>query len=262
MVAKNYQNDEKIPPLGTTTSIRGTPAAYVALWSAIISIFYTIPFSVIIGPGGAFPLSTALYGIVCIILGPAASVAFLVGTLIGSFIAPYISFLGPLTLVGPVITGFSGGLLVLKERDYTLHVFLLGLIVVILYLTLIQILGLMNLPIHYLPLAVVGDAIPASVLYLLTFRKLRRWLSSNELKKLTLATFIITYFLISTILHYTEWIFVNILLLLPLSLNIFIEFVFTWWERLVLAIFGGLVGGPAIYAIKNAKIRKPANVIW
>jgi hypothetical protein len=109
--------ERKILPL-ESTNIDGAPVAYVVIMAAVITVLSFIPFSLILGSVGSFPLSQGVLGLVGWVLGPVAGgVASGVGTLIGIFLAPHTA--GPVPVVrflGSVFASFAAGAMVLGEK--------------------------------------------------------------------------------------------------------------------------------------------------
>lgn len=99
-------------------SIDGTPIAYIIVWSAILAVlsFIPIPVSVVLGIGGTFPLSQALYALTGFVLGPwAGALAAGVGRLIGIFAAPHTAAAGLPSVLFAIIWAAAGGILVQKK---------------------------------------------------------------------------------------------------------------------------------------------------
>ena len=85
MTNPNLPNGEQ-PPRGverevrslSSTQIDGAPIAYIIVMAAVVTALSFIPFSLIIGSGGSFPLSQGVLALVGWVLGPVAG-AFLPG---------------------------------------------------------------------------------------------------------------------------------------------------------------------------------------
>lgn len=103
--------ERQVKFLGGAT-IDGAPIAYIVVLAAVVTALSFIPFSVIMGVGGSFPLSQAVYGLLGWVLGPiAGAVASGIGTLIGVFVAPYTAAVWPVRLLGALVATFAAGLM-------------------------------------------------------------------------------------------------------------------------------------------------------
>ena len=99
-------------------TVDGAPIAYVIALAAVVSAlsFVPIPISAVLGFGGAFPLSQAVYPLVGFILGPwAGALAAGIGRIIGVFIAPHTASTGLLSTAVAIVTAWAGGVLVQKK---------------------------------------------------------------------------------------------------------------------------------------------------
>ncbi len=99
-------------------SIAGAPIAYIIVLAAVVAVlaYVPIPVSAILGIGGAFPMSQAVYPLVGIILGPGAgALAAGIGRLIGVFLAPHTASTGLLSTLIAMVTAGSAGLFVQRK---------------------------------------------------------------------------------------------------------------------------------------------------
>jgi len=109
--------ERKVPLVGGTT-IDGAPIAYVIVLAAVVAVlsFVPIPISAVLGLGGTFPLSQAIYALVGFVLGPwAGALAAGIGRIIGVFLAPHTASSGLLSAAVAVVTAWAGGVLVQKK---------------------------------------------------------------------------------------------------------------------------------------------------
>ncbi len=114
------KGEERRVELARGAAIDGAPIAYVIVLAAVVAVlsFIPIPISAVLGLGGTFPLSQAIYPLVGFILGPwAGALAAGVGRLIGVFIAPHTASTGLLSTVVAVVTAWAGGILVQRKRN-------------------------------------------------------------------------------------------------------------------------------------------------
>jgi hypothetical protein len=115
--------ERKVERIGGA-EIDGAPLAYVIVWSAVLAVlsFVPIPVSAVLGIGGTFPMSQAVYALVGVILGPwAGALAAGIGRLIGIFAAPHTATAGIPSVVIAMVWAAAGGVLVGKRnRDWLL----------------------------------------------------------------------------------------------------------------------------------------------
>ena len=114
-------------------AIDGAPIAYVTVLAAVIAVlsFVPIPVSSVLGLGGTFPLSQAIYPLVGFLLGPwAGAVAAGVGRVIGVFIAPHTASSGLLSAVVAAVTAWAGGILVQRRNSTWLFPAMMALFLV------------------------------------------------------------------------------------------------------------------------------------
>ena len=105
--------------VGNAMSIGGAPVSYVAILAAVLTVTSFIPLSVSIGSGASFPLSTTIYPLIGIILGPVAGpAAAAIGGILSVIISPHTANSGILTPLAPISTAFIAGMLVQKKRGY------------------------------------------------------------------------------------------------------------------------------------------------
>lgn len=94
-------------------NIDGTPIAYIVVLAAVVTALAFVPFSVVLGLGGSFPMSQAVYGLLGWVLGPiAGAVASGIGTIIGVVVAPHTAGVWPVRLLGALVATFAAGLMV------------------------------------------------------------------------------------------------------------------------------------------------------
>jgi hypothetical protein len=102
----------------SSTQIDGAPIAYIIVMAAVVTALSFIPFSLIVGSGGSFPLSQGVLGLVGWVLGPlAGGIASGVGALLGVFLAPHTA--GPIPLmriVTSVYASFAAGTMVVGQK--------------------------------------------------------------------------------------------------------------------------------------------------
>jgi len=84
--------------------------AFIAVWGSIIALGHILPTIPIMGTGGSFSLSSALYPLSGIFFGPiAGSICSAAGGFVGSLIAPHTAWLGLGTFAIGMTTAFTSG---------------------------------------------------------------------------------------------------------------------------------------------------------
>jgi hypothetical protein len=99
-------------------AIGGAPIAYIIVWGAALAVlsFVPIPVSAVLGIGGTFPMSQALYALVGFVLGPwAGALAAGIGRLIGIFTAPHTAAAGIPSVIVAIVWAAAGGVLVQRK---------------------------------------------------------------------------------------------------------------------------------------------------
>jgi len=258
-------SEEEVVPLVSAGMIDGTPIAYIAIWAALVAIMAMLPFSVVIGGGGSFPMSLFIYGLVGILLGPiAGAIATAIGSIIAVIIAPYTSIFGFLGFIPPTVATFMAGLITYKKGKPMLNILIAivgALLLVVVFYFSFPISGVDVLKPEVVLIGVT-DFWPGWILLLVTSKWIRDWVQSEDPVKLALSVFIITYFVNNTYEHYIGWIMFNFTYGLPIDVCIWIIFAFTWWERLAMGVSGMVIGTAVIIALRRAGIRKPIYTIW
>jgi hypothetical protein len=255
--------------------IGGAPISQVAIWTAIIAVTAMIPFSVVIGGGGAFPISMTIAPLTGILLGPLGGfVAALIGGYIALAIAPYTATLGVVAPWPLAIAVLCAGLITYKPKNYWYIPAILAPIAIFWTYASFPLAGLTFpyakplAPFEWLEGPYTGfllgwtDAWPSWILFLATVKWLRGWISSTSPIKVGVATWIITYFTLSGIEHYIGWGIFEIMYKLSVDVCVWVIFLFTWWERLVMATVGAIIGTAVIIALRKAGLRKPEYTIW
>jgi uncharacterized membrane protein len=94
----------------TSNRINFVHPAVIAVWAAIIAAGHFFPTIPILGTGGTFSLSSALFPLSGIFFGPiAGSLCSAAGGFIGNLIAPYTAWMGPFTFIIGMTTSFTSG---------------------------------------------------------------------------------------------------------------------------------------------------------
>ncbi len=115
--AAPHGEERRVQPSAAAT-VDGAPIAYVIVLAAVVAAlsFVPIPISAVLGFGGTFPLSQAVYPLVGFILGPwAGALAAGIGRVIGILVAPHTASTGLLSTVVAIVTAWAGGVLVQKK---------------------------------------------------------------------------------------------------------------------------------------------------
>jgi len=85
--------------------------AVISVWAAILAAAHLIPSIPLIGTGGTFSVSTALFPLAGIFFGPVAgALCAAIGGFIGQLIAPHVAWMGMATFMIGTINAFAAGL--------------------------------------------------------------------------------------------------------------------------------------------------------
>lgn len=259
---------ENVPESGQKREVKflgganldGAPVAFIVVLAAVVTALAFIPFSVVLGTGGSFPMSHAVLTLNSIILGPiAGSVANLIGTIIGIFVAPYTASVPVLGLITAITAGIAGGTFMLgKERSKWWMV-----VAVVIALTFII----------YLARAIqngvrvgifLGETMinwTALLLYILPTRDMiARWINGSNVVKLAIAMFLSTW-IVMGFAHLTA--------------SGVAYFMFTWPEEtfamlipivpvqhLARALGGMVIGTGVILGLRSIGLVKPKWAIY
>ncbi len=100
----------------STATVDGASLTMVVAMAAVVAVLSLIPFSAVLGVGGSFPLSQAVYPLVGWLLGPVAgALAGGVGAVVGLFVAPHTAGSLPwLRFFGAALSSFAAGTLTAK----------------------------------------------------------------------------------------------------------------------------------------------------
>ena len=233
----------------------GAPIAYIAIWGAIIAVAGMIPFSVIVGGGGSFSMSSTILALTAIVLGPLAGfLAVLIGAIIDLVIAPYSPF-GPIAPIIPAFAAFVAGLAVSERKTFRISALVIGVAELFLFWTAVEI----GTGAPFSQLVIVGSTaeIPAIILFAISLPFIDKWVRSDNPLKLTLGVFITSYFAVSAIEHCTGSTLWQVLFGLPINIWIFVFVALAWWERITIAVIGTIIGVPVIIALRKATLIKP-----
>jgi len=258
-------SEEEVVPLVSAGMIDGTPIAYIAIWAALVAVLSMIPFSVVVGGGGSFPMSLTIYALVGVLLGPiAGGLATLIGSFLGVLIAPWTASMGFLGIIAPTGATFAAGLVTYKKGKPFVNILLAlvgALVIMVIFYFSFPLLNVDVLKPSVLLMGVT-DFWPGWVLLLVTSKWIRDWVQSEDPTKLALAMFILTYFANNTWEHYIGWTMFNVVYGLPIDVCLWVIFAFTWWERLAMGFGGMVIGTAVIIALRRAGIKKPLYTIW
>ncbi len=95
----------------SAATVDGASLTMVVAMAAVVAVLSLIPFSAVLGVGGSFPLSQAVYPLVGWLLGPVAgALASGVGAVVGLFVAPHTAGGLPwLRFFGAALSSFVAG---------------------------------------------------------------------------------------------------------------------------------------------------------
>jgi hypothetical protein len=243
----------------SSTQIDGAPIAYIIVLAAVVTALSFIPFSLIIGSGGSFPLSQGVLGLVGWVLGPVAGgISSGIGALLGVFLAPHTA--GPLPLMrilSSVYASFAAGAMVIgkKRRFWWIPV---AVIAVLAFANLAWRAIILNGVDKGVVLAVTFVNWSAILLFVLPTRKLiAGWLRSPKLPQVMLGlalgtwtiyglTHIIQSAIIYHLQNYPAEVWVTLIPIIP-------------FENLVRAAVGVVIGSGVIAGLRAIGLVKPEH---
>lgn len=253
--------EREVKALGGVT-IDGAPVTYIVTLAAVVAVLGFIPFSVVLGLGGSFPMSQGVTPLVGWLLGPiAGAIASGIGRTVSSFAAPYTSIYGPSASIwGTAIASFAAGSMVTKgPRSWWWMP--LSLLFVVEFGLLIGRATLVNgvaVQIAILTLFVNWSAI---LLFVLPTRTLfARWIGSEDLRRVTAGLFFGTW-MIAGLSH--------------LSVTVILYYIVNWpaevWATLIPVIpvehffrclIGAVIGVGVIAGLRSIGLVKPTEAIY
>nr|MDO8119068.1 hypothetical protein [Candidatus Sigynarchaeota archaeon] len=217
--------------------------ALVAIFSALITVSYLIPLSIILGGIGFFKLTWVLQTITGILLGPIlGSAAALIGSIIGTVFSP--SPFGPIALLLPVTAAMQAGLLAWGYRRVPACI-LGGLTIAWLLVPA----GLAAWPVAFFYVAGI-------LLMLFCGKKT----SDTMHKHASAHRTILAWMIVAYSANITRHVFGNILsaTIFGLGADVFIIAIpFTATEQLFFALGSALIGVPLIMAIERSNLMIP-----
>ena len=242
-------------------AVDGAPVAFIIVMAAVVTALSFIPFSIIIGEGGSFPLSQGVWALVGWLLGPVAgALANGIGSLIGVFVAPHTAGVPVVTVWGGVIAGFAAGAMVLGQKRSGWWLPLTALWVVFYLLFVGR--GIVQNGVG------IGPAITMSfinwsaiLLWVLPTRTLfAKWINDTNLGKLVAGLFLGTWMVMG---------------LSHLSQSVITYFMFNWpnelWvtltpiipvQHLTRCIAGAVIGTGVIVGLRAIGLVKPTEAIY
>ncbi len=253
--------ERKVEFLGGA-AIDGAPVAFIVVLAAVVTALSFIPFSIVLGEGGSFPLSQGVWALVGWILGPiAGALADGIGTLIGIFVAPHTAGVPIVSIWGSVIAGFVAGSMVLgdhRRRTWWIPLIVLFVIEYLLYAGR----GVVQNGVD------IGPAITmtfinwsAFLLYVLPTRTLfARWIKSENVGLLAAGLFLGTWMVMG---------------LSHLSQSVITYFMFNWpnelwvtltpiipFQHLIRCLTGAVIGTGVIAGLRATGLVKPKEAIY
>lgn len=250
--------ERKVQFLGGA-QLDGAPVAFIIVLAAVVTALSFIPFSIVVGTGGSFPMSHAVMTLVAFILGPIAGlVSVLIGALIGMFVAPYTASVPILSIATAVTAGFAGGTFISKERSKW---WIPTVIVIILVYVVYFIKAMANGVQLWAFLAESFINWSAILLFILPTRQLiARWIKDTSIVKLAVAMFLGT------------WIIMGFAHLVPTAIA---YFMFGWpnetfvtlipivpVQHLIRSVGGMIIGTGVILGLRAIGLVKPKWAIY
>ncbi|NJL84179.1 MAG: hypothetical protein HC890_16955 [Chloroflexaceae bacterium] len=254
------EKNEKLRQL-SGAAIDGTPIAYIVVLSAVVTVLYFIPFSIVLGAGGSMRLSQVVYPLLGWLLGPIAGmVGAGIGTMVGMFLAPYGVGIPVLSIGGPMLTSFIGGLV---GKNTQKNLWRLAIVVVSLAsLFLFARHAIVNNGVDK-AIVIAGTLIDWSglLLFMLPTRHLfARWIGSQDVKVLALGLFCGTWMVCGLghlhvamityhIFNWPQEVWIALIPIIPV-------------ENLIRCIGGTVIGTGVIVGLRAIKIIKPPEAIY
>ncbi len=113
----DFSGEERVIEQTSGATVAGASLTRVVAMAAVVAVLSLIPFSAVLGVGGSFPLSQAVYPLVGWMLGPVAgALASGVGAVVGLFVAPHTAGSLPwLRFFGAALSSFAAGTLTVRS---------------------------------------------------------------------------------------------------------------------------------------------------
>ncbi len=113
----DFSGEERVIEQTSGATVAGASLTRVVAMAAVVAVLSLIPFSAVLGVGGSFPLSQAVYPLVGWMLGPVAgALASGVGAVVGLFVAPHTAGSLPwLRFFGAALSSFAAGTLTARS---------------------------------------------------------------------------------------------------------------------------------------------------
>jgi len=138
MAVEQPRGTERIIVNNKSAAIDGAPIAYIVVLASVVTALAFIPFSIVLGLGGSFPMSQGVFGLLGWVLGPVAgAIASGVGALIGVFAAPYNTGVWFVTVLGGIVASFAAGTMKTvnnKRKNWWMGVTVVAVIAMVIYL--------------------------------------------------------------------------------------------------------------------------------
>jgi hypothetical protein len=251
--------ERKVQFLGGA-QLDGAPVAFIIVLAAVVTALSFVPFSIVIGTGGSFAMSDAVFTLVGFILGPIAGlVSCVIGALIGIFVAPYTASVPILTISAAITAGFVGGTFIInRERSkWWIPTAVVIIIVYVIYFIKALANGV-SLGVFFAESFINWSAI---LLFILPVRLLvARWVKDTNVVKLAVAMFLGT------------WITMGFAHLVPTTIA---YFMFGWpnetfatlipvvpVQHLVRSLGGMIIGTGVILGLRAIGLVKPKWAIY
>jgi hypothetical protein len=254
---KEPRGEERVVEQVGGAAIGGAPIAYIIVWGAALAVlsFVPIPVSAVLGVGGTFPMSQALYALVGFILGPwAGALAAGIGRLIGIFTAPHTAAAGIPSVIIAMVWAAAAGILVQKRSRTWLAALVVFVLAYIAYVGR----ALMIDVSPSLALQTTISNLSGIILWLLPIRSLaREWISDQKAAKLA-AGLALGCWIVNTCSHT----FANALMyyINPWPANIWrILIPIIPAEQLFRTIVGAIVGAGVITGLRAIGLTKPTQ---
>ena len=243
-------------------AIDGAPVAYIIVLAAVVAALGVIPFSVILGSGGSFPMSQSIFPLVGWVLGPiAGAVATGIGRLVGGFLFPHTA--GPVpwaSIWGAAIASFAAGSMVLGKRrkGWWIALSVLFIVEFLLYVGRAILVNGVDLRVAILTSFVDWSSI---VLYLLPTRTLAvRWIGSRDSRRVAAGLFLGTWMIagisllsVSTILYqmfnWPEADWIRLIPVIPV-------------EHVIRCLVGAVIGTGVIAGLRAIGLVKPTEATY
>lgn len=265
------QNDVDLSGLDTSkerevgflggAAVDGAPVAFIIVLAAVITALSFIPFSIVLGEGGSFPLSQGVFALVGWILGPiAGALANGIGALIGVFVAPHTAGVPTVSVLGAIVAGFTAGAMVIgqKRKAWWIPLAVLYVIAFLLYVGRAMVQNDVG----------IGPGLGASfinwsaiLLFILPTRTLfARWINSSNIGFVAAGLFLGTW-MVMGLSHVAQSMITYFMFNWPEEVWVMLTPIIPF-QHLVRCLAGAVIGTGVIAGLRAMGLVKPSEAIY